>query len=46
MNENVNPDFVREQVGHQDLQTTQNSYVFATETPADQITRIEDALKL
>lgn len=38
LNNRIDPDFVREQVGHQDLQTTFNSYTYST-------TRKEKVLK-
>lgn len=30
MNNGVDPDFIRAQVGHQELQTTYNSYTYST----------------
>lgn len=37
MNNGVDPDFVRVQVGHQDLQTTYNSYTYSTTRPEQQL---------
>lgn len=37
MNSGVDPDFVRVQVGHQDLQTTYNSYTYSTTRQQKQI---------
>ena len=45
LNNRVDPDFVRTQVGHQELQTTLNSYTYATsrkETQLEQLNKIFD----
>ena len=44
MNSGVDPDFVRAQVGHQDLQTTYRSYTYSTTRPDEQLEAINKAL--
>lgn len=46
LNNGVDPDFVREQVGHKDLQTTYNSYTYSTTRRESQIKRLENLLSL
>lgn len=44
LNANVDPDFVRTQMGHRELQTTLNSYVYSTTASEDLLKQLEDAL--
>ena len=44
LNKGLDPDFVREQVGHKDLQTTYNSYTFSTTRKEKQLEQLEKAL--
>lgn len=46
LNEGFDPDFVREQVGHKDLQTTLNSYVYSTTRPEKQVKKLEKVLNI
>ena len=46
LNDGVDPDFVREQVGHKELQTTLNSYTYSTTRKEEQITRLQKILAL
>ena len=46
LNNGVDPDFVREQVGHKDLQTTFNSYTYSTTKQEKQIKRLADVLSV
>ena len=46
LNSGIDPDFVREQVGHKDLQTTFNSYTFSTTRKEKQLEQLENALNL
>lgn len=44
LNNGVDPDFVRAQVGHKDLQTTLNSYDYSTTRKEKQISQLEKIL--
>ncbi len=44
LNNGIDPDFVREQVGHKDLQTTYNAYTYSTTTQEKQLEQLEKAL--
>ena len=46
LNDGYDPDFVREQVGHKDLQTTLNSYVYSTTRPEEQVEKLKKTLSL
>lgn len=46
LNNGVDADFVRTQVGHKDLQTTLNSYVYSTSTSDKQVEQLNDLLKV
>ena len=46
LNKGLDPDFVREQVGHKDLQTTYNSYTFSTTRKEKQLKQLEKALSV
>ena len=44
MNSGVDPDFIRAQVGHQDLHTTYHSYTYSTTRPQQQIDMLNKVL--
>ena len=44
LNKGLDPDFVRTQVGHRDLQTTLNSYAFSTTRKEKQLDALSEAL--
>ena len=44
LNNGVDPDFVRNQVGHKDLQTTFNSYSYSTTRTEKQVAVLENIL--
>ena len=44
LNSGLDPDFVREQVGHKDLQTTYNAYTFSTTRTERKLKQLEKAL--
>ena len=44
LNKGIDPDFVRTQVGHRDLQTTLNSYAFSTTRKEEQLEVLSKAL--
>ena len=46
LNKGLDPDFVREQVGHKDLQTAYNSYTFSTTRKEKQLKQLEKALSV
>lgn len=46
LNKGMDPDFVREQAGHCDLQTTYNSYVYSTTRPEEKVKQLNDILAI
>ena len=44
LNNGINPDFVRNQVGHKDLQTTLNSYSYSTTRKEKQVDALNKVL--
>ncbi|MBR3245816.1 MAG: tyrosine-type recombinase/integrase [Parasporobacterium sp.] len=44
LNNGVDPDFVREQAGHKDIQTTLNSYVYSTTRNDEKIKQLNNIL--
>lgn len=46
LNDGFDADFVREQVGHKELQTTLNSYAYSTTRKEDQVKKLQKVLAL
>ena len=46
LNKGLDPDFVREQVGHSDLQTTFNYYTFSTTRDEDKLKELENIYEI
>ncbi len=44
LNKGVDADFVREQAGHKDFQTTLNSYTYSTTRNEEKLAQLKDAL--
>ena len=46
LNNGVDPDFVRNQVGHKDIQTTYNSYTYSTTRKEEQVKQLNEVLSV
>lgn len=44
LNKGVDADFVREQAGHRDLQTTLNSYAYSTTRNEEKVAQLQEIL--